>query len=243
MTSTMYPKGVPVAALVPDDSPLQQVEDAVAQVDDAVARWASEHATPWSTDVLRGITHLGDTVTIVAIVAVAAVLLLVARRPRWALFLLLVAAGQSILTNAVKHGVGRPRPDLDQLVPAGGYSFPSGHSSGAAATYLALALVAGAWLASTGRRGATLRIVPAAVAVAVALAVAASRVLLGVHWLTDAVAGLLLGWAWCLLCAWALGLLPSAPRGGIRTPPPPPPPRQPPPQQPQQPRPQAPPSP
>ena len=42
-------------------------------------------------------------------------------------------------------------------------------------------------------------------AVAIAVAVATSRVLLGVHWLTDVLAGLALGWAWFALCAIAFG--------------------------------------
>ena len=38
-----------------------------------------------------------------------------------------------------------------------------------------------------------------------AVVVAASRALLGVHWLTDVIAGLALGWGWFLLCALAFG--------------------------------------
>ena len=42
-------------------------------------------------------------------------------------------------------------------------------------------------------------------AAGVAVGVAASRVLLDVHWLTDVIAGLSLGWAWFALCAIAFG--------------------------------------
>ena len=45
----------------------------------------------------------------------------------------------------------------------------------------------------------------AGLAVAIAVAVAASRVLLDVHWLTDVIAGLVLGWAWFAACAVAFG--------------------------------------
>jgi undecaprenyl-diphosphatase len=62
-----------------------------------------------------------------------------------------------------------------------------------------VALVAGRWL---GRRALPAL---AALAVGVPAAVAASRVLLDVHWLTDVIAGLALGWAWFATCAVAFG--------------------------------------
>ena len=42
-------------------------------------------------------------------------------------------------------------------------------------------------------------------AVGIAVAVAASRVLLDVHWLTDVIGGLALGWAWFAVCGIAFG--------------------------------------
>jgi undecaprenyl-diphosphatase len=49
------------------------------------------------------------------------------------------------------------------------------------------------------------RAVIAAGAVGIAVAVATSRVMLGVHWLSDAIAGLAFGWAWFAVCAVAFG--------------------------------------
>jgi undecaprenyl-diphosphatase len=43
------------------------------------------------------------------------------------------------------------------------------------------------------------------VAAGIAVAVACSRVFLGVHWVSDVVAGLVLGWAWFALCSVAFG--------------------------------------
>ena len=42
-------------------------------------------------------------------------------------------------------------------------------------------------------------------AVAVAIVVAASRALLGVHWLTDVIAGLIVGWSWFFVVAVIFG--------------------------------------
>src|SRR6185295_16734735 len=77
--------------------------------------------------------------------------------------------------------------------------FPSGHSSTAASFYAALALIL------ARRRSARVRALLAGSAGAIAVAVAASRVLLDVHWLSDVIAGVMLGWAWFALCAVAFG--------------------------------------
>ena len=107
--------------------------------------------------------------------------------------------GQEILTVSVKDLAGRVRPAFDPAAAGLGPSFPSGHSATSAAFYAAAALV----LTRYARR--PVRIVVIGVAVSIAVAVAASRVLLDYHWLSDVVGGLALGWGWFALCAVVFG--------------------------------------
>ena len=115
------------------------------------------------------------------------------------LFFTLVVVGQLAASNLIKFAVERVRPDLGPLGPLGTPSFPSGHSTAAAATYAAFALVIGR------DRSPRARAVLAGIAVGIAVAVAGSRVFLGVHWFSDVVAGLVLGWTWFGVCAVAFG--------------------------------------
>lgn len=174
--------------------------DALAGLDTGAAEWGDRHATAFSQDSIELITELGGTwVVVVAAVAVGAVE--IARtRSRWVVpFLLAVMLGGTLLTEAIKQLVDRARPELEPVAATLGPSFPSGHSSTAAASWAAFALVAGRWWGP--------RAWPALAsgAVGIAVAVAVSRVLLDVHWLTDVLAGLALGWAWFAACAIAFG--------------------------------------
>ncbi|TMK81543.1 MAG: phosphatase PAP2 family protein [Actinobacteria bacterium] len=114
-------------------------------------------------------------------------------------FLALVVIGQNVISNLIKLGVHRVRPSLDPLTLTTGTSFPSGHATAAAACYAGFALIAGR------RRFPRTRSILAGAAAGIAIAVATSRVLLGVHWLTDVLAGLALGWSWFALCSIAFG--------------------------------------
>lgn len=172
----------------------------VVGVDSSLASWAAVHISGIPEQVLQAITQLGATLTIVLVAIAAGIYgLLRWRRGTIPVFLALVVAGQAVLSNAIKFAVDRARPGLNPLTSFGGPSFPSGHSMAAAATYAAIAFVIALGLAPHWR--ATL----SGIAVAIAVAVACSRVLLGVHWFSDAIAGLLLGWTWFGLVAVAYG--------------------------------------
>jgi undecaprenyl-diphosphatase len=171
-----------------------------ADFDMSAARWGAHHATTTSTHVLRLLTQFGGAAVMVPLAAVVGLVQWwLRRRPAVMLFLTLVVGGQFLIANVIKALVDRTRPDIDRLTGFSGPSFPSGHATTAAACFAALALVAG--LGRTGR----VRSVLAGLAVGLAVMIATSRVLLGVHWLTDVLAGLCLGWAWFAICSIAFG--------------------------------------
>ena len=80
------------------------------------------------------------------------------------------------------------------IVPAQGFSFPSGHSSGSMVTYGMLAYLAWRLLPPRWHVAAVMT------ATAVILTTAASRVFLRVHFASDVLAGLCSGGAWLVLC-------------------------------------------
>jgi undecaprenyl-diphosphatase len=175
-------------------------DSGVVNVDLAVERWAEAQATTFTDAVLEGLTHAGDTETIVVVALLLGAFGLWRWR-RWGalLLLLLVVVGQSLISNTIKVVIDRARPELRPRADFTGTSFPSGHTTAATATYLAVALVLA--IGSSPRvRSALL-----AAAVAIGVAVGCTRVFLGVHFFSDALAGFLIGLTWFGLCAVAFG--------------------------------------
>jgi membrane-associated phospholipid phosphatase len=171
-----------------------------AQFDESVAEWGAANATDTSTTLLTPITDMGGTFFIVLITIVVALYGWWRYRSfQVAAYMITVAVAQSLVNNGLKWLVDRERPDISQLTGHAGSSFPSGHSAAAAATYAAIAFVLS--LGASTRTRAMLGGVGAAIAVAVG----ASRALLGVHWLTDVIAGLAVGWLCFIAVSVAFG--------------------------------------
>lgn len=130
----------------------------------------------------------GSAIGATVMAAIAAALFIALRRPRLsatiATSMLFGVAGSQLL----KQLVARPRP-WDQLYSASGYSYPSGHTMGAAALAVSLALVIrySGWVTRQQARWVT------AIAVVWILLMAWSRTALHVHWLSDTAAGAAVG--------------------------------------------------
>ncbi|MCV2396055.1 phosphatase PAP2 family protein [Actinotalea sp. M2MS4P-6] len=123
------------------------------------------------------------------------------RRALWAVATLLVAWG---MANLVKLLVERARPVVtDAVADAPGYSFPSGHTANATAAAGVTVVLLWPLLGRWGRRVAVV------LAAALVVVTGADRVLLGVHYPSDVIGGVLLGAA--VVAGSAVELLRDAP--------------------------------
>lgn len=148
--------------------------------------------SPLIVDGARAVTLLGLTVWLLALALAAATWAWRHGRRRAAIFVLATALGGLAVQTTVKAVVGRDRPVLEVVfATASSGSFPSGHAMGSTIVYGALLLVALPAVTNVGRR-AGLAVGAATVVAAVGL----SRLVLGVHYLTDVVGGWILGLAW-----------------------------------------------
>lgn len=172
----------------------------LANADRSIAEWGSRNGRSQTVAFLKWVTQLGSTLVVSIVLVATAVGDYVRRRSKEVFaFVAAVGIGELLLANTLKLLVHRDRPNVLHLVVANGYSFPSGHTTAAAATWSAVALVLGR------DRPRAVRAALAGGAALIAVSVATSRALLGVHWLTDVIAGLAVGWGWFMIVAIIFG--------------------------------------
>ena len=159
--------------------------------DVADLRFFTHHRTGF-VSASKLLTQLG-AVPVLALLVIVSGFLLWRRGLRLALALApAVSLGAAATAVAItKNIVGRARPPVSlHLVSEGDASFPSGHATNSAAAFLTIALV----LAVCVLRRPIMRALSVASAALLTGAIGASRLVLGVHWPSDVLAG------------WALGL-------------------------------------
>lgn len=162
-------------------------------VDPWLANAVAAHRIGWLAAVFSVLTWLGSSVFLIPLgIVVAGVIWQTHRTLRPAINLALAIGGAAGLYDAIKPLVGRMRPatTLQFGGPDRDFAFPSGHATQSASFYAMLAVVLITW--AWPRRQVLLSLGAAAIVAIVAV----SRLYLGVHWLTDVLAGLALGLAW-----------------------------------------------
>ena len=151
----------------------------------------------WFEEMVRDLTALGSYAFIIIIVVAAVGYLLLVRKAGLAALMVGAVVGGMLISTLLKELYSRPRPDIEHGVRVFTASFPSGHATLSAVTFLTLA----ALLTRVNPRR-RVKIYFVALAVILTLVVGTSRVYLGVHYPSDVLAGWCIGSAWAVLC-WA----------------------------------------
>ncbi|WNV73637.1 phosphatase PAP2 family protein [Geodermatophilus sp. DSM 44513] len=171
----------------------------LGSLDGEVAAGLNEEVSgsPLLVSVLQGVTDLGGTGAAVLVMVLATVFLLVRGQRRLAAFVATTGIGLAVLGPVAKAVVDRARPVVASPVveTPSNASFPSGHAMTAVVVYGALLLVA---LPSVRRRARPWLV--AATALLVVL-VGLTRLALGVHFVSDVLAGWALGAGWLAVTA------------------------------------------
>lgn len=166
----------------------------------------------WLESVMRDFTALGGVAVLATFTALVTGFLLLTRKRHAAWMVIIAVTGGVALSNLLKWGFGRPRPDLvPHATMVYTQSFPSGHAMLSAVVYLTL----GALMART-EADVRVKAYVLFAACLLTVVVGVSRVYLGVHWPTDVLAGWAVGASWALIC-W-LAMLWLQGRGQVEAP-------------------------
>jgi len=185
----------------------------ISAFDAPLATWFHARRDSRWTPVMLFITHWHAPAGVLVMAALFGAWLYAKRWHYWLLALVLSVPGGMLLNVLIKYIFRRARPTFDDpLITLATYSFPSGHTAGAAFFY---GLLAAFLVCHCQHWGAKLAAVAGALCM-VAL-VALSRVYLGAHYLSDVLAAIAEGGAWLAICITAVSTLRRRRPGDART--------------------------
>lgn len=148
----------------------------------------------WLSQLFYAVTQLGTREAVFSIGGLATIVFLYRRRYTAVLAFWLTMAGTGLSVQYGKTFISRDRPDKVAFYPEHNFSFPSGHATTAISLYGMLAY----FMYRHMRRSLQRSVMFLATAVLILL-IGFSRIYLGVHFLSDVLAGFLLGALWVLL--------------------------------------------
>lgn len=163
---------------------------ALQEIDQNILQLAQALRGPTFDHTLVTLTMVGDEGFLYCAFGIFIGVMLLQGRPMAAIHLLVAGLATAIITHALKYGFGVPRPELVQL-SFSSLAYPSGHSSGATVLFGLLA----AFIAQSTQHDRRWMVylmfgIPIVI-------IALTRVLLGAHWLSDVIGGILLGLVIC----------------------------------------------
>ncbi|HSJ63728.1 MAG TPA: phosphatase PAP2 family protein [Gemmatimonadaceae bacterium] len=162
----------------------------------AAMQWMEANRIAFLDRFLLDVTALGTGLVVLILVGVAALFLALTEHRYSALLLIVATAGGQLLNTVLKLFYDRPRPsNVEHLTHTMSTSFPSGHAMSAVIVYGTVA-----YLAARLQKKAWERWLTMTLAIVIIIAIAASRVYLGVHYPSDVLAGTIIGAAWAAFC-------------------------------------------
>jgi undecaprenyl-diphosphatase len=158
--------------------------------DSEISQFIYNHRSEVATNFLQNITQLNNSGFNMLSFLIILMYLLFKHQDYYIKTFLVNCAGSVILSPLLKNLLMRPRPDItNRLIEASGYSWPSGHA-------IASVTIWGfcGWYLSQRYKN---KLLPLIASLLIGL-VAFSRVYLGVHYMSDVVAGVTIGLTWLL---------------------------------------------
>lgn len=159
--------------------------------------------TPFNTEFMKSMTFIGNSIGYFLIVPILTIFFIIRKNWRLSLQIAIVLLLSSGLNNVLKNFFARERPpEIDRLVFADFYSFPSGHAMSAITfygfiIYLSFILIKKTWLKYS----------IICLCVAMIILIGVSRVYLGVHYPSDILAGYFAGLGWLMFCILVLNII------------------------------------
>jgi undecaprenyl-diphosphatase len=164
----------------------------MVRVDLAVTNWLQAHGTERGESIFSAISLLGSWV-LAALILVAMVVLLARRDWRHLVVLFTACCGGALLNGVLKLVFRRARPSFASEFSVTSWSFPSGHAMDSLIAYGLFAY----WIASQFPRA---RLAAIAGGVVLVVTIGYARIYLGVHYLSDVLAGYSAGLIWLTAC-------------------------------------------
>ena len=153
-------------------------------------------SSPVMDGVMLFITDMGSKFMLGLLLGISMIWLFVKRKDVWGMRLFFITvAGGGLLNLLLKNFFDRERPNINIIIEANGFSFPSGHSMGSMTYYGFLA-----YLILRSKRNPLSKLGLGILLCLVILLIGISRIYLGVHYPSDVLAGFIAGSVWLLMC-------------------------------------------
>jgi Membrane-associated phospholipid phosphatase len=161
----------------------------VISLDRLIIRAVRFPQTPWKNLIVSWYTTFFNPVPLIIFILAGTLILFIEHYYRAMFFFLFTPVLGTILNSVIKALVKRPRPSFDPLMHYGGYSFPSGHSSGAVLVLGCVMILISSFMIKRQR----CYVINIVIFIFILL-VGYSRIYVGVHYPSDVLAGFCLGY-------------------------------------------------